>query len=114
LFAKARKKAPAIIFIDEIDSIAGKRKAMDAKWSRETLNQILSEMDGFKQTDNIIVVGATNLEEGLDHAIKRPGRFDKTIHIPAPDVKGREDIFKYYLGKVQVEGGTSSQPVSFH
>lgn len=90
-------KAPSIIFIDEIDSVAGIRKEFDPAHNRDTINQILSEMDGFKKTDNIIVIGATNLEQALDYAIKRPGRFDKTIHIPLPDIKGRQSIFKYYL-----------------
>jgi ATP-dependent metalloprotease len=58
-------------------------------------------MDGFKQTDNIIVIGATNIEKALDPAIKRPGRFDKIIHVPLPDVKGRQDILTYYLKKIK-------------
>lgn len=57
-------------------------------------------MDGFKPTDNVIVIGATNLEEAVDPAIKRPGRFDKIIHIPLPDVRGREQILRYYLKKI--------------
>lgn len=58
-------------------------------------------MDGFKQSDNVIIIGATNMEESLDPAIKRPGRFDKIIHVPLPDIKGRQDIFSYYLQKIQ-------------
>lgn len=58
-------------------------------------------MDGFKQSDNVIVIGATNMEESLDAAIKRPGRFDKIIHVPLPDLKGRQEIFKYYLQKIK-------------
>lgn len=61
----------------------------DPGYSRDTLNQILTEMDGFKQTESVIVIGATNFEQVLDPALKRPGRFDKTIHVPLPDVKGR-------------------------
>ena len=60
-------------------------------------------MDGFKQGENVIVIGATNFPEVLDPALKRPGRFDKTIHVPVPDMKGREDIFKYYLNKIQTD-----------
>jgi len=58
-------------------------------------------MDGFKQSDNVIVIGATNMESSLDAAIKRPGRFDKIIHVPLPDVKGRKEIFNYYLQKIK-------------
>eukprot|EP01016_Furgasonia_blochmanni_P047136 TRINITY_DN689_c0_g1_i13.p1 TRINITY_DN689_c0_g1~~TRINITY_DN689_c0_g1_i13.p1 ORF type:complete len:540 (+),score=132.30 TRINITY_DN689_c0_g1_i13:559-2178(+) len=103
LFKKARSKSPSIIFIDEIDSLAGRRSAMEPSYSRDTINQILAEMDGFKQTDNIVVIGATNMEQALDPAIKRPGRFDKVIHVPLPDVRGREDIFKYYLEKIKYD-----------
>eukprot|EP01017_Pseudomicrothorax_dubius_P016331 TRINITY_DN1853_c0_g1_i12.p1 TRINITY_DN1853_c0_g1~~TRINITY_DN1853_c0_g1_i12.p1 ORF type:complete len:670 (-),score=184.14 TRINITY_DN1853_c0_g1_i12:1040-3049(-) len=103
LFRKARSKSPAIIFLDEIDSLAGRRVALEPSYARDTINQILAEMDGFKQTDNIIVIGATNMEEALDPAVKRPGRFDKTIHIPVPDVKGREEIFQYYMKKIRID-----------
>jgi ATP-dependent metalloprotease len=64
------------------------------------LNALLVEMDGFEQKDSIIVIGATNLPESLDSALKRAGRFDKEIHIPSPDVKGRKDIIELYLGKI--------------
>ena len=60
-------------------------------------------MDGFKQSDNVIIIGATNFEKSLDPAIKRPGRFDKIINVPLPDVRGREEIFNYYLSKVQFD-----------
>ena len=86
LFDKARKSPPAIIFIDEIDSIAGNR---NFKEYTQTLNQLLTEMDGFLTKDKVIVIGATNLPNELDPAITRPGRFDKTIHLTAPDMKGR-------------------------
>jgi ATP-dependent metalloprotease len=69
-------------------------------------------MDGFKQTDNIIVIGATNIERALDPAIKRPGRFDKTIHIPLPDVKGRTQIFDYYLKKVKISTNVNSETLA--
>ena len=103
LFKEARKKAPSIIFIDEIDALAGKRREMDSSHSRDTVNQLLAEMDGFRPTDNVIVIGATNMSKALDPAVKRPGRFDKTIHVPLPDVKGREEIFKYYLHKIKTD-----------
>jgi ATP-dependent metalloprotease len=101
LFQKAREMAPSIIFIDEIDSIAGKRNYNENRHSRDTINQILTEMDGFKETDNVIVIGATNFEKALDPAILRPGRFDKTIHVPLPDVKGRQSIFQLYLKSIK-------------
>jgi len=100
LFKKARERAPSIIFIDELDSVAGTRKSIDPSHSRDTVNQILSEMDGFKQSDNVIVIGATNLDQAIDPAIKRPGRFDKIINVPLPDIRGREEIFKYYLKNI--------------
>jgi ATP-dependent metalloprotease len=68
--------------------------------SRGTINQFLAEMDGFDQHDNIVVIGATNHEDSLDPAAVRPGRFDKKIHVPLPDVKGREEIFDLYLKKI--------------
>jgi ATP-dependent Zn protease len=96
LFKKARKKAPAIIFIDEIDSIGGKRQ----QESNNTLNQLLVEIDGFRKDDRIILVGATNLADSLDSALTRPGRFDKKITIPSPDRKGREKLFEHYLSEI--------------
>lgn len=102
LFKKAREKAPSIIFIDELDSVAGTRRSADPGHSRDTVNQILAELDGFKQSDNVIIIGATNFEEAIDPAIKRPGRFDKIIHVPLPDIRGREKIFEYYLKTIKV------------
>lgn len=92
------------MFIDEIDSIAGKRHT-NTPHSNGTINQILTELDGFKKTDNVIVVGATNLIDSIDKVIKRPGRFDKIINISLSDVKGREEILDYYLGKVGTDEG---------
>jgi ATP-dependent metalloprotease len=63
---------------------------LESQYTRDTINQILSEMDGFKETENVIVIGATNIEESLDPALMRPGRFDKVIKVPLPDVKGRK------------------------
>ncbi|EFC44399.1 predicted protein [Naegleria gruberi] len=102
LFAAARKQAPCIIFIDEIDSLGGKRTARDPFYSKQTLNQILSEMDGFKSSEGIIVIGATNLLDSLDKALIRPGRFDRHIEVPLPDLKGRKDILSLYLKKVPI------------
>ena len=90
LFKAAKKHAPSIIFIDEIDSIAGRRGAGSMSESRQCINQLLAEMDGFRKNDSVIVVAATNLEQSLDPAVKRSGRFDKIVRVPLPDIKGRE------------------------
>jgi ATP-dependent metalloprotease len=102
LFAEARKNTPCIIFIDEIDSLLtkGRRQSGESSSSRATINQFLAEMDGFEQFENITVIGATNHEDSLDSAATRPGRFDKKIHVPHPDVDGRKDIFDLYLDKI--------------
>jgi len=102
LFKEARKHSPCIIFIDEIDSLLtkGRRSSGESSSSRATINQFLAEMDGFEQFENITVIGATNHEGSLDSAATRPGRFDKKIHVPHPDVTGRQDIFDLYLDKI--------------
>jgi ATP-dependent metalloprotease len=104
LFQTARDRAPAIIFIDEIDSLLTKsrRFAKEHSSNRSTINQILAEMDGFTASDNIIVIGATNHEGDLDPAAIRPGRFDKKIHVPKPDLDGRKEILSLYLNKIKV------------
>ena len=102
LFKAARENKPSMIFIDEIDSLANSRfAAKQMEGSNSTLNQILTELDGFRENEQIIIIGATNSEKTIDPAIKRPGRFDKTLQIPLPDVKGREQIIKHYLAKVK-------------
>jgi len=106
LFKEAKKNAPAIIFIDEIDTVAGKRSANRAHINN-TVNQILTEMDGFHSRDNVIVIGATNLAESIDSAFKRPGRFDKIINVSLPDVKGREEIIDLYLSKIKASDEVS-------
>lgn len=102
LFAYARRIAPCIIFIDEIDAIAAKRSENNDVFSKEsngTLNQLLVQMDGFNRNDNVIVIGATNLVDMLDPAIKRPGRMDRHIEIALPDQKGRAEILKVHARK---------------
>ena len=99
LFDQAKKVAPAIIFIDEIDAVGRKRGSglgggHDEK--EQTLNQLLVEMDGFTKNEGVIVLAATNRPDILDPALLRPGRFDRQIHVGAPDVKGREDILKIH------------------
>lgn len=103
LFDEAKKHNPCIIFIDEIDSLLSKSRRSssgEGSSSRATINQILAEMDGFEKHENILIIGATNHEDALDTAATRPGRFDKKIHVPHPDVNGREDIFNLYLDKI--------------
>ncbi len=105
LFAYARRIAPCIIFIDEIDAIAAKRSENNDVFSKEsngTLNQLLVQMDGFNRNDNVIVIGATNLVEFLDPAIKRPGRMDRHIEIALPDQKGRAEILKVHATRREI------------
>lgn len=94
LFEKARKNSPSIVFIDEIDSIGGKR-GRRYNYSEQTLNQLLVEMDGFKD-DDVVIIAATNRIDSLDLALLRPGRFDRKIYVPKPDIKGREEILKIH------------------
>ena len=96
LFKAAKAKMPCIIFIDEIDAVGTSRKAFETQ-SRKTLNQLLTEMDGFEQNEGIIVIAATNIPEQLDPALTRPGRFDRLVHVPNPDIGGRREILKHYL-----------------
>lgn len=98
LFEKARKLSPCIVFIDEIDAIGSRRTSNSGAESEnnQTLNQLLVEMDGFSSEETIIVLAATNRPEMLDKALLRPGRFDRQITIPAPDIKGRLEILKIH------------------
>ncbi|XP_055610236.1 AFG3-like protein 2 isoform X2 [Uranotaenia lowii] len=104
MFAMARKHAPCILFIDEIDAVGRKRggKSFGGHSEQEnTLNQLLVEMDGFNTTTNVVVLAATNRVDILDKALLRPGRFDRQIFVPAPDIKGRASIFKVHLGPLK-------------
>ncbi len=96
LFAEARKSAPAIIFIDEIDAVAKTRGSDNNSEREQTLNQLLVEMDGMGTTDNVVVIAASNLLDSLDSALLRPGRFDRQIFVSPPGVAGREDILKVH------------------
>lgn len=107
MFAMARKNAPCILFIDEIDAVGRKRGGRNVGGQSEaenTLNQLLVEMDGFNTgTTNVIVLAATNRMDILDKALLRPGRFDRQIYVPAPDIKGRASIFKVHLSSLKTE-----------
>ncbi|KAL8939975.1 MAG: hypothetical protein Q9211_002503 [Gyalolechia sp. 1 TL-2023] len=102
LFNSARGKAPAIIFIDELDAIGAKRNDRDPAYVKQSLNQLLTEMDGFSQDTGVIVIAATNLPRTLDKALTRPGRFDRNINVPLPDVRGRMEILKKKMQNVQI------------
>ncbi len=102
LFAQARAKAPAIIFIDELDAVGGKRNERDPAYAKQTLNQLLTELDGFSPSTGVILIAATNYPQSLDKALTRPGRFDRRVQVPLPDVRGRTDILKHHMKKVAV------------
>jgi len=105
VFQLARTKAPAIVFIDEIDAIAARRIDIGTSGEREvqrTLTQLLAELDGFKPLDRVKVIAATNRIDILDPAILRPGRFDRIIEIPLPDLNGRYEIFKIHTRRVKL------------
>lgn len=102
LFAEAKKVKPAIVFLDEIDSVGGKRHAFDHPKTRMSLNQLLSELDGFEENSGVVVIAATNYAERLDPALLRPGRFDRHITVPLPDIKGRREILGLYAKKMKL------------
>ena len=104
LFQQAKEKAPCIVFIDEIDAIGKKRDGqIGGNDEREqTLNQLLTEMDGFEDNTGVIILAATNRPESLDPALLRPGRFDRRVPVELPDLKGREDILKVHAKKIKV------------
>jgi len=102
LFEAAKKKSPSIIFIDEIDALGGSRKLKDQSSLKMTLNELLVQMDGFDENHGVIVIGATNFAESLDEALLRPGRFDKHVTVPLPDVGGRKEILEMYAKKTKI------------
>lgn len=115
MFEQAKKQAPCIIFIDEIDAVGRHRGAglgggHDER--EQTLNQLLVEMDGFEGNEGVIVIAATNRPDVLDPALLRPGRFDRQVVVPLPDILGREQILKVHLGKVQVDSSVEVMPIA--
>ena len=105
MFEQGKKNAPCIIFIDEIDAVGRHRGSGYGGGNDEreqTLNQMLVEMDGFEANEGVIIIAATNRPDGLDPALLRPGRFDRQIPMPLPDVAGREKILKVHLKKIAV------------
>ncbi|KAH6716554.1 peptidase family M41-domain-containing protein [Leptodontidium sp. MPI-SDFR-AT-0119] len=100
LFAAAKGKSPAIVFIDELDAIGGKRNARDAAYVKQTLNQLLTELDGFEQNSGVIILAATNFPELLDKALTRPGRFDRNVVVGLPDVRGRMAILQHHMKNI--------------
>ena len=112
LFRQAKEKAPCIVFIDEIDAIGQKRSGGQYGGNDEreqTLNQLLTEMDGFESNNGVIILAATNRPESLDPALTRPGRFDRRVPVELPDLQGREEILKVHAKKIRV-----SDDVNFH
>ena len=106
LFKEAKKKAPCIVFIDEIDAIGKRRDTAGIGGNDEreqTLNQLLSEMDGFEGNSGVVILAATNRPEILDRALTRPGRFDRQIRVELPDIRGREDILRVHARKIKTD-----------
>lgn len=112
LFAAAKANAPALIFIDEIDALGGKRSRSDHAYSRMTLNQLLAEMDGFQSNQAVIVLAATNSPETLDKALTRPGRLDTVISVDPPDMKGRAEVLQVYLDKIKADPSVNAMDIA--
>lgn len=109
LFAAAKLNAPCIVFIDELDAVGSRRNGRDPSFSRQTLNQLLVELDGFSPNNGVILIGATNTLDVLDRALIRPGillimvgRFDRSVHVSLPDIRGRENILKVHMKSVRI------------
>lgn len=115
LFEEGRKSAPCIIFIDEIDAVgrhrgAGLGSGHDER--EQTLNQLLVEMDGFDTSDGVIIIAATNRMDILDPALLRPGRFDRQVHVPLPDIDGRHEILKVHVKKIELKPDTDLRVIA--
>lgn len=115
LFKQAHEKAPCIIFIDEIDAIGKKRNSSGLGGNDEreqTLNQLLTEMDGFDGTEGVVILAATNSPESLDKALLRPGRFDRRIPVELPDLKGREAILRVHAQKIKIDSDVNFNTIA--
>ena len=115
LFKQAKEKAPCIVFIDEIDAIGQKRNSGSVGGNDEreqTLNQLLTEMDGFEENSGVIILAATNRPESLDPALTRPGRFDRRVPVELPDLQGRTEILKVHAKKVKIAGDVDFEKVA--
>lgn len=114
LFKQAKEKAPCIVFIDEIDAIGQKRDGrLSSNDEREqTLNQLLTEMDGFEENTGVVILAATNRPESLDPALTRPGRFDRRVPVELPDLKGREAILRVHAKKIRLEPGVDFSKIA--
>jgi cell division protease FtsH len=114
LFKQARENAPAIVFIDELDAVGAKRGSDISGERDQTLNQLLVEMDGFESGDNIVVMAASNLLDKLDSALLRPGRFDRQVFVPPPDMRGRHAILRVHTRDKPLAQGVDLDRVSRH
>ena len=115
LFKQAKEKAPCIVFIDEIDAIGQKRSSGNLSGNDEreqTLNQLLTEMDGFEGNNGVIILAATNRPESLDAALTRPGRFDRRVPVELPDLKGREEILKVHARKIKTDSDVDFRTIA--
>ncbi|GBG33762.1 ATP-dependent zinc metalloprotease FtsH [Hondaea fermentalgiana] len=112
LFEAAKKASPCIVFIDEIDAIGSTRALKEQQALKMTLNQLLVELDGFRDSEGVIIIGATNFPDVLDPALVRPGRFDRNIVVPLPDLHDRTEILKLYLEKVPHEDNVKALDIA--
>jgi ATP-dependent metalloprotease len=112
LFKAAKAAAPCIVFIDEIDAVGSARNPKDQQNTRMTLNQLLTELDGFKKNEGVIVLAATNTPESLDKALVRPGRFDRTVAVPNPDVDGRKQILQTHAEGVVISSSVDWEVIA--
>jgi len=114
IFELARENAPSIVFIDELDALAAKRIEIGTSGEREvqrTFMQLLAELDGFKPLGNVKIIGATNRKDVLDPAVIRPGRLDRLIHVPVPDLEGRKQIFKIHTKNMKLDESVDSKEI---